>query len=552
MADYDLQYQDNYIDVLLATANELKTAGYIYKGVATPSTNPGTPTERVAYLASEPGTYTNFGGIVIASGLYSLTYDGGTWTGTQMSAGSDIEVVQATGDSTTDVMSQKAVTDEIDIIKKGVEIVSYSSYLRNQQALGSNGNWRTGLADMVSAVIPCKANALYRIENVGATYTRYAFFKNNSLTNNQPAPFCSGYSGNGTYLEQGDIVTITSPSDAKYLYVVINNHNVDSHINIEQVSEFYNYIKDNFVQGVNVENDAQVISLAGNGTTAVVSGYIPVLPNTPYTLVSSLKTWTMPSSISANTGFRVSEHETNSGNAVWTDVRYTLEQIETDGLPDKMHFTTKHLTNYVRFTIIAPVGTIINLTLAESIDLQDINETLSRDEKTQQNVVGTYSGEKIVLNSLQTYNKFQFMQFNEEKLIFQSMDFCSVSGTDYGIFILKPYDAETPYGWIYNMSRRLKMQDITFPIPSGYSLCHANTSFFLKDKYSESSVLPMFAINMWQLEKVVFIYDFIEETVTDELLNTYTQIKPVLRYTIEPDSSIRNLGTYIDFINDND
>lgn len=113
MADYDLQYQDNYIDALLATANELKAAGYIYKGVATPSTNPGTPTERVAYLASEPGTYTNFGGIVIASGLYSLTYASGTWTGTQMQAGSDIEVVQTTGDSTTDVMSQKAVTDAL-------------------------------------------------------------------------------------------------------------------------------------------------------------------------------------------------------------------------------------------------------------------------------------------------------------------------------------------------------------------------------------------------------------------------------------------------------
>ena len=84
MADYDLKYTGQQIDALLATANELKTAGYIYKGVATPSTNPGTPTERVAYLASEPGTYTNFGGIVIASGLYSLTYASGTWTGTQI------------------------------------------------------------------------------------------------------------------------------------------------------------------------------------------------------------------------------------------------------------------------------------------------------------------------------------------------------------------------------------------------------------------------------------------------------------------------------------
>ena len=113
MADYDLQYQDTHIDALLATANELKTAGYIYKGVATPSTNPGTPSERVAYLASDPGTYTNFGGIVIASGLYSLTYASGTWTGTQMSAGSDIEVVQTTGQSASDVMSQKAVTDSL-------------------------------------------------------------------------------------------------------------------------------------------------------------------------------------------------------------------------------------------------------------------------------------------------------------------------------------------------------------------------------------------------------------------------------------------------------
>ena len=113
MADYDLKYTGQQIDALLDAANELKTNGYIYKGVATPSTNPGTPTERVAYLASEPGTYTNFGGIVITSGLYSLTYAGGTWTGTQMQAGSDIEVVQTTGQSTTDVMSQKAVTDEL-------------------------------------------------------------------------------------------------------------------------------------------------------------------------------------------------------------------------------------------------------------------------------------------------------------------------------------------------------------------------------------------------------------------------------------------------------
>lgn len=134
MADYDLKYTGAQIDGLLDAANELKTNGFIYKGVATPSTNPGTPSERVAYLASEPGTYTNFGGIVIASGLYSFTYAGGTWTGTQMSAGADIEVVQTTGDSTTDVMSQKAVTDELSML---IERTEYSIDMTAFTSLGA-------------------------------------------------------------------------------------------------------------------------------------------------------------------------------------------------------------------------------------------------------------------------------------------------------------------------------------------------------------------------------------------------------------------------------
>lgn len=139
MADYDLKYTGQQIDALLDAANELKTNGYIYKGVATPSTNPGTPTERVAYLASEPGTYTNFGGIVITSGLYLLTYASGTWTGTQMQAGSDIEVVQTTGQSTSAVMSQKAVTDELYAPTGGTETIPQFTLTNGKGVLYDTG-----------------------------------------------------------------------------------------------------------------------------------------------------------------------------------------------------------------------------------------------------------------------------------------------------------------------------------------------------------------------------------------------------------------------------
>lgn len=49
-------------------------AGYQYMGVATTSTNPGTPDAKVFYLAYTPGTYTNFSGIVV-TGLCVLKYD---------------------------------------------------------------------------------------------------------------------------------------------------------------------------------------------------------------------------------------------------------------------------------------------------------------------------------------------------------------------------------------------------------------------------------------------------------------------------------------------
>lgn len=53
-------------------------AGYQMMGVAQPSTNPGTPDARVAYLAYSPGTYVNFGNINV-TGLCLLKY-ATTWT----------------------------------------------------------------------------------------------------------------------------------------------------------------------------------------------------------------------------------------------------------------------------------------------------------------------------------------------------------------------------------------------------------------------------------------------------------------------------------------
>lgn len=64
---------------LLAMINSLG-AGFQYSGIATPSTNPGTPDQNVFYLASTAGTYTNFGGIVLGDNEAAILRYNGTWT----------------------------------------------------------------------------------------------------------------------------------------------------------------------------------------------------------------------------------------------------------------------------------------------------------------------------------------------------------------------------------------------------------------------------------------------------------------------------------------
>lgn len=54
-------------------------AGYQFMGVATPQTNPGTPDPKVFYIASTAGTYSNFGGIVLADGEFAILCYNGNW-----------------------------------------------------------------------------------------------------------------------------------------------------------------------------------------------------------------------------------------------------------------------------------------------------------------------------------------------------------------------------------------------------------------------------------------------------------------------------------------
>lgn len=69
-------------------------AGYQYMGVATPATSPGTPDANVFYIAATPGTYTNFGGKVVADGEVAILKYNGSWAKEVTGAATAAQVTQ--------------------------------------------------------------------------------------------------------------------------------------------------------------------------------------------------------------------------------------------------------------------------------------------------------------------------------------------------------------------------------------------------------------------------------------------------------------------------
>lgn len=85
---------------LLSMINSLG-AGFQFMGVATPSTNPGTPDQNVFYIAGTAGTYTNFGGLVVEKEAAILKYNGSwarEYTGIKI-----VSVSQNTSTGNTDI-----------------------------------------------------------------------------------------------------------------------------------------------------------------------------------------------------------------------------------------------------------------------------------------------------------------------------------------------------------------------------------------------------------------------------------------------------------------
>lgn len=103
--------RDSYWDELLTnlTAALKLMRGASYMGMATPSTQPDDSLVKRFYFAKEAGTYSHFGNISVPQGI-SILYSS---NGKQWILQNLLEISQGLGDSTTKVVSQKTLKDEL-------------------------------------------------------------------------------------------------------------------------------------------------------------------------------------------------------------------------------------------------------------------------------------------------------------------------------------------------------------------------------------------------------------------------------------------------------
>lgn len=113
-------------DTLLDIVSQLGK-NYAFGGVATPSTNPGTPEVNTFYVATEAGTYTNMGGVVLkASGLYAIIWEGEQWLAIRIAdlvtPADAVQIIEDNTLSTLDETSKKPVNSQG--IAEAIEVTS--------------------------------------------------------------------------------------------------------------------------------------------------------------------------------------------------------------------------------------------------------------------------------------------------------------------------------------------------------------------------------------------------------------------------------------------
>lgn len=163
-------------NTLLSIVNNLGENA-TFAGLATPTTNPGTPDGVIFYVATQQGTYQYFNNLVVNKGETAIFLYKTSWTKISVAVAPAVpNVLQNSGASSTDVMSQNAVTAIVGIDDvpqfsdqtsyQAGDFVRYTGLIFKFTAAHSAGQWKgtdttpSSLAEYIKATTGATVEAV--------------------------------------------------------------------------------------------------------------------------------------------------------------------------------------------------------------------------------------------------------------------------------------------------------------------------------------------------------------------------------------------------------
>lgn len=192
--------------------------GYVYKGIAETSTNPGTPERDCFYVATQSGTYTHFGGIVLNDGEFAfLRYDS-SWHKDSIDIISD-EDIEEMQDEIERIKTELRLGDEGEPIPITIP-PSCGATINNQNVWFVSANYYGGLVDVTNY-----RGYIAKIKGNASRASTYTFLKS-GVASGQTPNYATGYS----YIVSiglGEEISVIIPADAVYLYVYLQSQSTD-------------------------------------------------------------------------------------------------------------------------------------------------------------------------------------------------------------------------------------------------------------------------------------------------------------------------------------
>ena len=253
------QLLQNVLNNIVSSVGENST----FAGIATPATNPGVPDGNVFYLATEAGTYANFGGIVNNGECLIFKKNEDSWVSIETGIITNKKLSNLLGlviDTSTFVNGQWTGNGE------GLSSNNNSSYLRNSGPIPISGN--------TNSIISLYSNTgqKKRIADMGLVLK----FRNKSK---QDVSF--------SYVQSGQYIQLSAEASELYIHGTtenINNINGFSFLGFTPINSLMQDIAQNTQDIAQNTQDIEVlnITLVGGSVNYTTGAQLGIYPNHAY------------------------------------------------------------------------------------------------------------------------------------------------------------------------------------------------------------------------------------------------------------------------------